>query len=39
LKLPVDEWNLLAFDKLDAIVDGGYRARREPNREWWTARN
>jgi predicted acylesterase/phospholipase RssA/CRP-like cAMP-binding protein len=37
LKLPVDAWGLLEFEKLDAIADRGYSASAEPVRAWWAA--
>jgi len=36
LKMPVDEWGLLEFEKLDAIAERGYSAAAEPLRAWWT---
>lgn len=37
LKLPVADWGLLEFDKLDAIALRGYEVSVEPVREWWQA--
>lgn len=37
LKMPVDEWGLLEFEKLEAIADRGYSAAAEPVRAWWAA--
>jgi predicted acylesterase/phospholipase RssA/CRP-like cAMP-binding protein len=34
LKLPIEEWSLLEFEKLEAIAARGYEASREPVREW-----
>jgi len=37
LKLPVDEWGLLDFDRLEPIAKRGYEASTEPLRRWWKA--
>jgi lysophospholipid hydrolase len=38
LKMPVDEFGLLDFEKLDPIALRGYEASLEPIRTWWEAR-
>lgn len=35
LKLPLDEWGLLEFEKLDAIADRGLEASAERVRGRW----
>jgi predicted acylesterase/phospholipase RssA/CRP-like cAMP-binding protein len=35
LKMPVSDWGLLEFEKLDAIAERGYAASSGPVREWW----
>jgi predicted acylesterase/phospholipase RssA len=35
LKLPVDEWGLLEFEKLEPIAARGYEACAARVREWW----
>ena len=34
LKLPIEEWGLLEFEKLEAIARRGYEASRDPVRQW-----
>jgi NTE family protein/lysophospholipid hydrolase len=38
LKMPVGEWGLLEFERLDAIAERGYSAAAEPVRAWWAKR-
>jgi predicted acylesterase/phospholipase RssA/CRP-like cAMP-binding protein len=38
LKLPVSDWGLLEFEKLDAIALRGHQASAERVKEWWARR-
>jgi predicted acylesterase/phospholipase RssA/CRP-like cAMP-binding protein len=35
LRMPVEDWGLLEFDRLDAIARRGYEASAERVRAWW----
>ena len=36
LKMPVEEWGLLEFDKVDPVVARGYEASADSIRTWWS---
>ena len=38
LKLPVADWGLLEFEKLDAIALRGHQASAGRIQEWWASR-
>jgi predicted acylesterase/phospholipase RssA/CRP-like cAMP-binding protein len=38
LKLPVSDWGLLEFERLDAIAERGYQASVARVKEWWSSR-
>jgi NTE family protein/lysophospholipid hydrolase len=38
LRVPVEEWGLLEFERLQSISQRGYEACLEPVKRWWQAR-